>query len=41
MKEILDRHFFLLYPFELSPKNKELWAAALYGYVGKSSMGII
>lgn len=35
MKEILDRHFFLLYPFELSPKNKELWAAALYGYVGK------
>lgn len=28
MKDIVDRHFFLLYPFELMPENPKLWSLA-------------
>lgn len=30
VKTVLDRHFFLLYPFEPEPEDPSLWAAAYY-----------
>jgi tetratricopeptide (TPR) repeat protein len=33
IKIVIDRHFFLLYPFELSPTSAPVWAAAYFLFV--------
>lgn len=38
IKAMIDRHFFLLYPFELEPIDVNLWAAAYYR-LGQRSLG--
>lgn len=38
IKEMIDRHFFLLYPFELTPANKNLWSV-VYDCFGQELYG--